>query len=212
MLASINPLGERARGNKWALTALSYLAGSMMGGALVVGSAAAVGRAAAWLAGAHSLVALVSSGPGRGWAAEQPWMVPGLVGGLCLIAALADATAVPTIRRQVNEDWLVRYRGWVYGVGFGLQLGSGVATTVTTASVYLMLLLSFLDGSPAGAVIGACFGAARALPVLTTARVTTPAALRAAHARLDARWGTARRATVVALMLTALAVPVAAAL
>ena len=26
---------------------------------------------------------------------------------------------LPTTRRQVNEDWLGRYRGWVVGVGFG---------------------------------------------------------------------------------------------
>ena len=37
-------------------------------------------------------------------------------------------------RRQVNEDWMARYRGWAYGAGFGLQLGLGVVTIVTTAS------------------------------------------------------------------------------
>ena len=43
---------------------------------------------------------------------------------------------LPTTRRQVNEDWMGRYRGWVYGGAFGAQLGSGVATIVTSAAVY----------------------------------------------------------------------------
>ena len=34
---------------------------------------------------------------------------------------------LPSWRRQVNEDWLVGYRPWVVGGGFGLQLGAGVA-------------------------------------------------------------------------------------
>lgn len=204
MLTSINPLGERARGNRWLVTALFYVVGSTVGGAAVAAAVAASGSVTAGLFGARNLLELASSGTGSTWAASA------LVAGLCALAALADATAVPTvIRRQVDEEWLTRYRGWVYGTGFGLQLGAAVTTTVTTAAVYLMLALSLLDGSPTtGAAVGACFGATRAVPVLATAGIRTAGSLRTVHARIDAGWGAARRTTVVALFLTAVAVPV----
>ena len=34
MLTSITPLGERGRGNSWAVTVAAYLVGSVLGGAL----------------------------------------------------------------------------------------------------------------------------------------------------------------------------------
>ena len=203
MLASINPLGERARGNRWLVTALFYVAGSTVGGAVATAAVATVGGAAARLLGARNLLELLSSATGSTWTASA------LVAGLCALTALADATTVPSIvRRQVDEEWLTRYRGWVYGTGFGLQLGAGVTTTVTTAAIYLMLTLSLLDGSVAtGAVVGAIFGSTRAVPVLGTAGIATAGSLRRVHARIDAGWGAARTAAVVALLLTAAAVP-----
>ena len=63
---------------------------------------------------------------------------------LALLAALGLAAdlrlgglRLPGPRRQVDERWLHRYRGWVYGVGFGFQLGFGLLTVVTTSTVYL---------------------------------------------------------------------------
>src|SRR5262249_43179265 len=51
--------------------------------------------------------------------------------------------------------------------GFGVQLGLGVVTIVTTATVYATWMAAVLSGgAPAGAAIGATFGLARALPVL----------------------------------------------
>jgi len=35
MLASINPLGERARNRRWSLTVTAYLVGSVLGGAVM---------------------------------------------------------------------------------------------------------------------------------------------------------------------------------
>ena len=45
---------------------------------------------------------------------------------------------LPWHHRQVNEQWLDHYRPWLYGVGFGWQIGCGLATYIMTASVYLM--------------------------------------------------------------------------
>src|ERR1700737_2018054 len=123
MLASIHPLGERARRNRWAVTATAYASGSIIGAGPLGGALGALGRPAAGLS--HRSVVLAV---------------------LCLCAATADAgvVAVPTVHRQVNEDWLHRYRGWVYGIGFGFQLGLGVVTIVTTAAVYLWIAAAFL--------------------------------------------------------------------
>jgi hypothetical protein len=175
MLASIHPLGERARGNRWGLTVASYLAGSLSGGA--------------------ALGALVGSAGLRAPAV--------MIAGLCIAAAAVDASGrrLPGFRRQVDENWLPRYRGWVYGMGFGFQLGLGLVTIVTTAAVYLTFALALLSGSAAaGALIGAAFGVARALPLLALARVDRPARLRRAHAGLaaGARW--ARGITVLGML------------
>ena len=43
----------------------------------------------------------------------------------------------PFLCRQVNEAWLSKYRPWVYGGGFGWQIGAGVTTYVMTAAVPL---------------------------------------------------------------------------
>jgi len=197
MLASITPLGERGRNNRWATTASAYVGGSLIGAALlgaVLGSAGAGLRAAI-----H----------------PDADVIGGLAVAACVAAAAFDAHAfglkLPSWHRQVNEDWLGRYRGWVYGVGFGAQLGVGVVTIVTTAAVYATLVLAMLSGSAMrGAVIGAVFGAVRALPVLALGRVEAPDQLRRAHRRMMQLARPAERATVGLLILTAALVGVAA--
>ena len=75
------------------------------------------------------------------------------VAGIAADLRLGDLR-LPTVRRQVDNRWLNRYRGWVYGVGFGFQLGLGVVTVVTTSAVYLAFAAAMLSGSPAaGAMI-----------------------------------------------------------
>jgi cytochrome c biogenesis protein CcdA len=86
---------------------------------------------------------------------------------------------LPTNHRQVNERWLDRYRGVVYGFGFGAQLGFGLATIVTGSIIYVMIVAAAASGSVAGgALIGVVFGLVRALPQLGTRDATTPANLR----------------------------------
>jgi hypothetical protein len=36
-----------------------------------------------------------------------------------------SGSGCPSWQRQVDERWLTTYRGWVYGAGFGFQLGAG---------------------------------------------------------------------------------------
>ncbi len=83
--------------------------------------------------------------------------------------------ALPTVHRQVDEAWRTSYRGWVWGLGFGLELGTGVVTIVTSSTIYATWFAAFLSGDVvAGALVGVTFGLARSLPVLTVSRVRRP--------------------------------------
>ena len=89
------------------------------------------------------------------------------------------------------------YRGCVYGFAWGFELGIGVVTIVTSATVYLVYGLAFLSGSWSyGLVIGATFGLSRGLVILDGAGVHTPDRLTAFHRRLQRGAPLARAATV----------------
>ena len=171
MMASINPLGERARSNRWWLTVAAFTAGCILGGWALGVAAGAAGL----------LVALAT--------AEPEGAAVAVTGALALTAGLAELAAwpVPTFPRQVDEAWLGRYRGWVYGAGYGVQLGAGLATTVTTAAVYAMAGVAVLlgaTGRPEWAqAFGAVFGLARAVPLLASARLRDPTGIRRRAAR-----------------------------
>ena len=169
MLASIHPLGERARKRRWGATVTAYMIGSVAAAALLGGALGAAG----------SLLPLPSGATAA------------MVAGLCAFGLAFDlgigGLRLPTVHRQVDKDWLDRYRGWVVGVGFGFQLGLGVVTIVTTSAVYLTFAMALLTGSPVtGALVGATFGLARALALLGVARVRRPEQLRAVMRRLQA--------------------------
>jgi MFS family permease len=196
MLASIHPLGERGRNSRWTVTMVAYVVGSAAGGALMgllFGGAGAV--TLGWLA------------PPTGAVLAAAALV--VAAGLALDLGLGGLR-LPTIHRQVDEDWLHRYRGWVYGVGFGFQLGLGVVTIVTTATVYGLLALAFLAGSVAGGVlIGATFGLVRALPLLTAARVHDPEGLRRLHRGMQERARVSRTLSLGAQAVVVVAVALA---
>lgn len=174
MLASISPLGERGRHSRWVVTVVAYLAGSVIGGAAIGTVSSALG-------------ALL----------PRPWRTSpagAVVLALLLVAGLLIDRGVlglrlPTWRRQVDEGWLARYRGWVYGLGFGAQLGFGVVTIVTSATVYAVALLCAFGGDlRVGLLLGALFGALRAAPVLGMARARDRTSVHRAFRRLE-RWG-----------------------
>jgi MFS family permease len=184
MLASISPLGERARRQRYAVTVAAYIAASTGAGALLGG---------------------LLGGVGAPWAGTRASML--LIGVLAVVGLLLDARVlglrVPGPRRQVNEDWLATYRGWVYGIGYGAQLGLGFTTIVTASITWVAFACAAATGSlAAGMVVGATFGLARSLPVLATARAYDPSTLRARLARLDhLRPPAARVATVLQVTL-----------
>jgi len=197
MLGSINPLGERGRRSRWAVTMAAFLAGSVAAGmsaGLLLGVAGSltVARMSASVR-AVALAAIVAVGVA--WEGRS------------------GRRRLPGPRRQVNEDWLVRYRGWVYGLAFGFQLGLGLATIVTTAAIHATFAAAFLSGSAArGAVIGATFGAARALPLLSGHRVRRAGDLLSLDSALR-RWDAPARVAGVGMQLAvavAILVPITA--
>ena len=182
MLGSITPLGERGRNRRWGVTVTAYVLGSTLGGA-------AIGAA---LGGLGSL-------PPGGNVTARLWLLALVTATGLVLDTGVGGLRLPTVHRQVNQDWIGTYRGWVVGLGFGVQLGVGVATIVTTSTVYATMVAAFLSGSAAtGALIAGTFGLVRAGVVLAVARVDRPDRLGGVDTWLR-RWdGRARRVTLAA--------------
>ncbi len=181
MLSSIHPLGEEGRGQRYVITATAFVVGSILGGALTGSTVGLIGV----LAGA----ALAGVGVAVG---SVPVRLLLLMVAVVVVAMMVFRRgSLPGLARQVNENWLVEYRGWVYGLGFGLQLGAGVATYIRSGAVLVWLVAVVVVGSfglPAGLVfsvgIGVAFGLIRGMSILATRSITSPEKLIAFHRRL----------------------------
>lgn len=173
MLSTLTPLAEAGRGRHWRTTAGWFVTGAAVGGT-------ALGLVGALAAGAVRALSLTEA------------ETAALAVGAALLAAGFDAgllsPRLPHHRRQVNELWLDQFRGWVYGAGFGIQIGAGLATYIMTAGVYLVVVLGALGASPLAALAaGTWFGTLRGLAVLAAAPVRSTDRLVALHAAMD-RW------------------------
>lgn len=183
MLSTITPMGERGREHRYYGTAAWFVAGAVLGGAtLAVGAMLlAVGVEALDLSGTTRV---------------------GIAAALAAVTIASDLALggfrLPSHTRQVNEGWLGQYRAWVYGGGFGWQIGVGLATYVTTAAVYLMLALAALTASPlASFLVVTGFGLVRGLAVFLGRGLTTTERMLSLHRRLEELLPTAQRAIVL---------------
>lgn len=172
MLSQISPMAEAGRGRKFGRTASWFIAGAVLGG-LTLGCGIAAGSAAFAATGVSTASATA------------------ILIGAALVCGAVDSRvfgfAPPFVCRQVNQDWLLTYRSWVYGGGFGWQIGAGLTTYVMTAAVPLMIIVGVLGADPWIALaLGAAFGLVRGLAVLLGTRLRTPAALTEFHRRFDA--------------------------
>ncbi len=172
MLSTVTPLAEAGRGRRWSVTARWFVAGAVLGG-LTLGAA---------MAGLAALVAALD---------PSTTTVLAVAAVAALVCAASDLDLfglhLPFHGRQVNERWLDQYRAWVYGGGFGWQIGVGLATYITTSGVYLTILLTALTASPGFALaLGAGFGLVRGLAIYAGRTVTTTDALLAVHRRFGA--------------------------
>ncbi|HUE07969.1 MAG TPA: hypothetical protein VMP41_11125 [Acidimicrobiales bacterium] len=172
MLATITPLAERGRGHRYRTTATWFLLGSVLGGASL-----------------GAVMALLASAVGAlGASGTELASVAVVVGSITVAAdARIGGFRLPVHYRQVNERWLDQFRPWVYGAGFGWQIGSGLATYIKTCAVYLMIVLAVLTGRPELALlIGIVFGLVRGLAVFLGRRITSTTALADFHRRFMA--------------------------
>ncbi len=188
MLSSIHPLGERARNNRWPVTVGWFTMASTVTAATVGGVLGWVGTAIPWSESVRLWVIAV----------------------MALAAGVLDLAKVraPGPERQVNERWIGHYRGWVYGAGFGAQLGAGFATYVVSWGVYAVLLAELLAGSAfSGAVIGAAFGFGRSLSVLATFWIDRPSRLSAFHRGMDRLGRPVHKLAGAVLIVVAFALP-----
>ena len=186
MLSSIHPFGERSRNNTFRRTAAAHVIGSTLGG-MVLGS---IFGSVGWL-----IVQLVD---------VSSQMRNVVIAVAALAALLIEATSherlLPTRSRQVNENWIQNYRGWVYGGGFGAELGFGISTIITTPLIYLLVISMLLVGSiGAGVTLGAVFGFMRGSTVLAARHIDSPEALRKFHQRLDEQRSRSRSWAVASL-------------
>jgi hypothetical protein len=172
MVSSLNPVSERARGHRFGLTAAWYVAGAVAGGA-ALGAGCALGAYGVGRIGPSSTALLTAAAAAA------------------LVAVASDARlagwSLPDHPRQVDERWLTAYRRWIYAAGYGLQIGSGFATYIMSAAVYLTAALAVLTGSATQALAaGLLFGLVRGLGIALAAGARDPDALRGLLARLDA--------------------------
>lgn len=188
MLSSIHPLGERAKGNRFGLTATAFAVGATLGGVATGALAALVGLGLGAVVPDEVAVAVVVAVALAGAAFER------------------SGRALPSLRRQVDEDWLHEYRGWVYGAGFGFQLGAGVLTYITSAAVPVAVGAALLVDHPLAAVaIMGTFGLVRGLSIIPARSIDTSDRLVAFHRRLQATAPTVRTLSTSALVAAALA-------
>lgn len=172
MLSSITPLGQRSKGMSWRRTVIGFWIGAIAAGAMVfsllglVGELFGLDRLAPWVS-----LLVVAAAAVLDWAGVKP----------------------PGPHRQVNEDWLGRYRDWVIGFGFGAQLGLGFVTIIPSFGTWAMYLVATASGLPLAVALGAAFGLGRSLLLITTRVIWSPSALakvmqRFTGAERKARW------------------------
>jgi MFS family permease len=189
MLSQLTPVAERARGNRFRVSSAWFMLGALTGGATLG-------------AGVAGLTAVVR-------AIEFPSEVAAAAAALVALSAAAlDARvlpwAPPFFRRQVNEDWLTSYRSWVYGLGFGWQIGAGITTYVMTSAVFVLIALGALSASPWIAFAAAMtFAIVRGLAVFASAFCSTYEELLSFHRRMAMNEPLARRGVVGVLVLVA---------
>ncbi|RIJ70870.1 hypothetical protein D1871_16875 [Nakamurella silvestris] len=175
MVSAITPFTEKSRGHRYPVTAAWFVLGGVLGG-LLLGAVCAAGAA---------LLRLAAPG---GIPTAAVLTIAATLAVLCLCSdTRVFGISLPLHPRQVDETWLTTYRRWIYASGFGVQIGSGFATYIMTAAVYLTAGLAVLTGDPLAALaIGGLFGLCRGLLVLVAATARTPGELRGLHGRLGA--------------------------
>jgi len=187
VLGTMNPLGERARGQDYRRVVMLFILGSAAGGLLLGLGVGLVGDAIMPSAGSLVVDSLALA-----------LLAGAVVGDAVNLRRKGGARIAVSPRRQVSDRWLYRLRGWVYALGFGFQLGLGIVTVVNSYSLYVAIACSFLGGPMAGILIGLTYGAMRGGSLLLGAHVKSSEQVMALGRLLEQ---TAVRGAVVVLSL-----------
>ena len=175
MLTSINPFGERVKGNRFGLTAGAHILGSLVGGLALALAVGTIGRLAFGSLSVGTRAAILG--------------VAAMVGVALDLWFGRSGRRFPSSRRQVDEAWLDEFRGVVYGFGYGVQLGVGVATIIPSAIIWVAIIAMAVQTTMAATLaVGAVFGIVRGLDLLRVVHVVDVAKLRAimrSHAELE---------------------------
>ena len=196
MLSTITPMAEAGRGHSFRSTSVWFVIGSVAGGLTLGGLMGAIALSVAALEATTTLTL-------------------GIVAAASLIGAVSDGRIsgfhLPGHDRQVNERWLDQYRSWVYGAGFGWQIGVGLATYIMTAGVYLLILMGGLTANPWIAIaLGGVFGLVRGLAVYLAAGLDSGEKLLSFHARFESWREPVRQSMIVVQALVAVVAAAAA--
>jgi hypothetical protein len=177
MVGTIVPIvyGERSRG-RIAVAHWLHLGGALVG-------AAAAGMVLGLLGWAIQSLAHTS-----------PAVIVAAAGTVALAYSLRELgladVPMPQFHRQVPTSWRYRYPPNVAALLYGVGLGTGVATFVRVATLYVVLIWIVLVGDPVfGALAMLPFGAMRGLPIVWFGQTLNSLEEGFAMTTLLNRWG-----------------------
>lgn len=152
MVTTIAPAVFAGNRKKWTMAASIFVAGGALGGAatgIVLSSMGRIGfvtgpmRRVAWLV-------LVVAALGYAFHECGFWQLP-----------------APSLRRQVPRGWRTRFPLPVVALLYSADLGSGILTQITTASLYVLCIALVALGEPIkGILLMSCYGMVRALTTM----------------------------------------------
>jgi len=152
MVDTIGPMGHTGGRRTAIAAAATFAPGAVAGGIVTFGTLAAVG------------------GVVHGAGGTLAYLVAAVIAVVAAIAEARGAPIVPQIRRQLPEHWRRVLPMPVAAAGYGVLLGIGFTTFVLSFGVWALAGMSFALGDlGAGLVVGAAFGAGRALPIAVLA-------------------------------------------
>lgn len=152
MVTTIAPAVFAGNRKKWTMAAVIFVAGGALGGAATGMALSGIGqvtfatgsmRRAAWLM-------LVVGALGYAFHERGFWQLP-----------------VPSLHRQVPRGWRSRFPLPVVALLYSVDLGAGILTQITTASLYVLCLALVALGEPVkGILLMGCYGMVRSLTTM----------------------------------------------
>lgn len=164
MVGTITPLVEEAKADRPRLGAVAvigtYIASSVLGGAVLLGA----------LRGLH--LALAGLAPRLTQALDDQFVLAvAVVAVYALLATAVPRLRLPMIDRQVPLSWRGRFGPWQASVSYAFVLGTGVMTRINSPGLYFVPVVAFLGPAPLRIAAPLLYALARASIVSVTSIV-----------------------------------------